>query len=248
MNNTYKTAEIASLIGIHPNTVRLYEKLKLIPKPARQPNGYRVFSDLHVEQFKLARIAFQIEVLQNGLRKKVVDIVKTSAARDFDQALKLTDEYLHQIKEELHNAEEAIRIAKHLVSSQSPEQALILKRKQAADHLHISMDTLRNWERNNLLTVSRKENGYRLYSAQDIRRLRIIRSLRCAGYSLSSILRMLTELACNPNANIRKILNTPRNGDDIISACDKLILSLHAAEENAKSMKQILQQMRCKFS
>ncbi len=29
---TYKTAEVAAIIGIHPNTVRLYEKMKLIPK------------------------------------------------------------------------------------------------------------------------------------------------------------------------------------------------------------------------
>lgn len=29
----YKTSEVAATIGIHPNTVRLYEKLELIPKP-----------------------------------------------------------------------------------------------------------------------------------------------------------------------------------------------------------------------
>ena len=28
--NTYSTAEVAKIIGVHPNTVRLYEKLKLI--------------------------------------------------------------------------------------------------------------------------------------------------------------------------------------------------------------------------
>lgn len=41
---TYKTSEVAAIIGIHPNTVRLYEKLELIPKPERLSNGYRVFS------------------------------------------------------------------------------------------------------------------------------------------------------------------------------------------------------------
>ena len=39
---TYKTAEVAAMIGVHPNTVRLYEKMKLIPKPERLSNGYRV--------------------------------------------------------------------------------------------------------------------------------------------------------------------------------------------------------------
>ena len=65
--NKYRTSEIAKIIGIHPNTVRLYEELELIPKPDRMPNGYRVFTDLHIEQFRLARLAFQVEVLQNGL-------------------------------------------------------------------------------------------------------------------------------------------------------------------------------------
>lgn len=69
--NTYKTSEIAAAIGVHPNTVRLYEELGLIPKPQRLPNGYRVFTELHVEQFRLARLAFRVEVLQNGLRKKL---------------------------------------------------------------------------------------------------------------------------------------------------------------------------------
>lgn len=32
---TYRTAQVAALAGVHPNTVRLYEKLGLIP-PAEQ--------------------------------------------------------------------------------------------------------------------------------------------------------------------------------------------------------------------
>ena len=47
---TYKTAEVAAMIGVHPNTVRLYEKMKLIPKPERLSNGYRVFTDFHIWQ------------------------------------------------------------------------------------------------------------------------------------------------------------------------------------------------------
>ena len=74
----YKTIDIARRIGIHVNTVRLYEKCALIPKPDRLPNGYRVFTDLHIEQFKLARAALRVEVLQNGLRKQAVNIIKVS--------------------------------------------------------------------------------------------------------------------------------------------------------------------------
>ena len=68
--NTYITSDVAKIIGIHPNTVRLYEEWGLLPPVERKPNGYRIFTDFHIEQLRLARLAFQIEVLQNGLRKK----------------------------------------------------------------------------------------------------------------------------------------------------------------------------------
>lgn len=67
IEKTYKTSEVAKIIGIHPNTVRMYEDLELISKPIRKDNGYRVFTDLHIYQFKLARKVFEVEVLQNGL-------------------------------------------------------------------------------------------------------------------------------------------------------------------------------------
>ncbi len=245
--NTYKTSEVAKIIGIHPNTVRLYEELGLISKPERQKNGYRVFTDFHIEQFKLARIAFSIEVLQNGLRKKVVSIVKCSATGNFDRAIYLTYNYLQQIQDEQHNAEEAIVSVTQLLSNNQEMSPLTLKRKEAAEYLHVSMDVLRNWEMNGLLTVRRKENGYRIYTDEDIKRLKIIRSLRCANYSLEAILRMLNALSHNPKINIKKVLDTPNDSDNIISVCDKLITSLKAAEQNAKIMLLHINRMKDKF-
>lgn len=246
--NAYKTAEIARHIGIHPNTVRLYEELELIPKPEREPNGYRVFTDFHLEQFQLARMALKVEVLQNGLRKKAIDIIKTSAHGDFDQAIRLTKSYLQQIKIEQRNAEEAIEIAEQLWSGSKPEtDSACFTRKETAGHLQISMDALRNWEMNGLLTVKRKQNGYRVYTDEDIRRLKIIRSLRCANYSLAAILRMLCALSGDPQVNIREVIDTPNEKDDIISVCDKLLTSLQNAERNAQSMLGQLKRMKQRF-
>ena len=244
---TYKTAEVAAVIGIHPNTVRLYEEWGLIPAAKRQANGYRVFTEFHIQQFRLARTAFQIEVLQGGLRKKIVEVVKLSAQGYFDAAILLTQEYIADLKKERSNAEEAIRIVQHILSGNSKDDPIFLKRKEVSDYLGISMDTLRNWEMNGLLTVKRKQNGYRVYSEQDIKRLKIIRSLRCANYSLEAILRMLQQLSRNPNTDIKLALNTPRQDDDIISVCDKLITSLSSAEKNALKMLDMLQKMKENF-
>ncbi|SKC69352.1 MerR family transcriptional regulator [Maledivibacter halophilus] len=245
--NTYQTTQIAKIIGIHPNTVRLYEKLGLIPKAKRQKNGYRIFTDFHVEQFRLARAALKVEILQNGLRKTAMNIIKISATGNFDKAIALTDKYLKQLKQEKSNAEEAIDIVKNLLSGKYNSNEFLLKRKEVSDYLNISMDTLRNWELNGLLTVKRKSNGYRVYTDEDLRRLKIIRALRCANYSLSAILRMLNALSNNPEIDIRNIIGMPEESDDIITAYDKLLLSLHDAKQNALFMKVTLINMKKMF-
>ena len=194
MSKTYKTSDVVKMIGIHPNTVRLYEELGLIPVPERK---------------------------QNGLRKKAIEIIKTSASGNLGQAKVLADDYLQQIIQERLLAEEAITIVRRLLAGENEEtNQNSLTRKEAADYLEISMDTLRNWELNGLLTVKRKHNGYRVYTDEDIRRLKIIRSLRCANYSLSAILRMLGELDINPDICIEQVIDSPSETEDIITVYD----------------------------
>ncbi len=247
MEKTYRTSEIAKAIGIHPNTVRLYEEVELISKPLRKKNGYRVFTDLHIAQFKLARTAFQIEVLQNGLREQAISIVKTTAKCQFSEAIRMTEEYIASLDREMENTKEAIDIVNQLLSRNTPENQHFLKRKEVSDLLGITMDTLRNWEMNGLIKVKRRENGYRVYTDNEIRRLKIIRTLRCANYSLSSILRALNELDVDSSVDIAEILNTPKENEDIISVCDKLTISLCNAKENAHIMLSMLMEMKIKF-
>lgn len=245
MGQVYSTSDIAGIFGIHPNTVRLYEELKLIPAPERGDNGYRIFTQLHIDHFILARKAFEVEILQNGLRKQMVEIIKISAAGDYDLALKLNNDYLKQIDLEIKNAEEAVNITALILEGESEEEeTLCLTRKEVADYLHVTIDTLRNWELNGLLTVKRRKNGYRIYESDDIKRLKIIRSLRCANYSLASILRMLSVLSDNPQADIRAAINLPQHEEDIISACDQLLTSLSHAGGNARAIQEILTYMK----
>ena len=240
----YRTAQVAKLTGIHPNTVRLYEELGLIPTVQRQENGYRVFTDYHIEQIRLARIALKVEALQNGLRKQAIRIIKKAAMLNLGEALDLTRDYLRNIRKEQDNALEAIEQVETILKDARPEASISMKRKEVAEHLEISMDTLRNWELNGLLAVKRRENGYRVYTEEDIRRLKIIRSLRCANYSLEAILRMLNALSGDADANIRHILNTPDQEADILSVCDRLLTSLKEAELNATSMLRQIEKMK----
>lgn len=54
----------------------------------------------------------QVEILQNGLRKKIAQMITVAATKDFDTATALTKDYLKQLQQERNNAEEAIKIVK----------------------------------------------------------------------------------------------------------------------------------------
>lgn len=249
MDRIYKTSEVAKIVGVHSNTVRLYEKLELIPEVKRLQNGYRIFTDYHIKQFILARTAFKVEILQNGLRKKMINIVKLSAKGKFEEAISCTEDYINQVEQERKNAEEAIEISKHLLLDIDVEKSnMFLTRKQTADYLQVTIDTLRNWEMNGLFTIKRKQNGYRVYTENDINKLKIIRTLRCANYSLSAILRMMNTLLENKEADIKEVINNPEEDEDIVTVCDKLLTSLDNAQENAYSMLQQLEYMKKEFN
>lgn len=256
MKKTYQTNQVAKLMGVHPNTVRLYEKLGLITKAERLENGYRSFTQLQLDQFQLARTALQIEILQNGLRKKVIEIIKLSASCEFERAMEETKEYISLLQKEREQAKEAVQLASQLMLEPSEENSKTWKRQEVSLLLGVSMDTLRNWEMNGLLRVKRKENGYRIYTQEDITRIKIIRSLKCANYSLSAILRMLgpwgrfswykadQENRPHGPSELEHILNEPGEEETVVSVCDKLIDSLLEAQNNAWEMLGMLEKMK----
>ena len=235
----------------------------------RKPNGYRIFTDIHLKQIALLRKAFQIEVMQAGLRSRIVNVVKLSAQCRFDEAVQLAQEYILIAGREKQNAKEAAEICEELYKNDfqnnankkkrgensggtkdfgtSESEKTFLKRSEAAAELNLTIDTIRNWEMNGLLKVKRKKNGYRIYDADDINRLKIIRSLRCANYSLSAILRMLNVLEYRMNksrTDILEVLNTPDESEDIVSVCDRLVFSLEKAEENAREVISLINEIK----
>ena len=84
----------------------------------------------------------------------------------------LTETYVSGLRQERDNAEDAIHIVKQIISGETQENRAFMKRKEVSEYLGISMDALRNWEMNGLLAVKRKENGYRIYTGDDIKRLK----------------------------------------------------------------------------
>jgi DNA-binding transcriptional MerR regulator len=243
--NTYKTAQIAALIGVHPNTVRFYEEMKLLPAIPRTEGGYRLFSDRHLGQLRLLRTAFRAEIISSRLRQEVYDIVKTAATDDIAGAYQRTQRYLEHLRAEKAKAEEAIRITLGILedAGKTDDAVMYSGRHEAAELLDITTDILRDWERNGLLHVPRRPNGCREYRQKEMNRLKIIRTLRNAHYSMMSILRMLNRLD-QGDRNVRMIIDTPGEDEDIVCAADRYITALSLAEQDALEMLDMLDAFR----
>lgn len=234
----YKTKEIAGLVGVHPNTVRIYEEWKYISPVPRGKNGYRCYSDLHLFQLKIARIAFQCEIVQGLIRAKARAVVEASGKEDFTQALEHAQAYLSHLEKEYTRALEAIELSEQWMGGIKSVSIQTYTRREAAQILDLSPEVIRNWERNGLITVPRLSNGSRAYTENEIQRLKIIRTLRMAHYSISAILRLMNkaEEMRGADLNIKKVLDTPEDHEDIISVTDRLTYSLEQAIESAKEL------------
>lgn len=232
-----QTSDIAKEIGVHPNTIRLYEEMGFLPPIPRAPNNYRQYTPYHLEQARLAHLAVRWPYV--GDKNRLVNLVTSAAAGDLGMAMELAYQYLALVRMERTSAEAAVEFlerwaAGHLVDSQ--RQRVHIGR--AAQQLNVTIDMLRNWERNGLIDVPRDPtNNYRLYGPAEFGRLRVIRTLIQAGYSLMAILGMLRQFDAGRRENLREALNLPRSEDEPIDViADRWLASLRELEERAQAI------------
>ncbi len=231
-----RTSDIARIVGVRPNTVRLYEAKGYLSPVPRSKSGYRLFTSLHLEQMRLAHLALSSPYIIN--RQMVIDVLVCAAEGDPGMALELAYEYLIHIRVERTRAEAAVEFLERWARGQALDTTKHgLNIGQAADRLGVTTDQLRNWDRSGLLNVPRdSETGYRLYGAAEIGRLRVIRMLRQSGYSLMAILRMLRQFDAGETERLRDALDTPGDNEALETAADRWLTNLTAQEERAQAI------------
>lgn len=223
---------------MHPNTVRLYEEWGYIQPVTRSRNGYRQFTRAHLEQMKLARLAMQFGWLSGDIRQTAREIIFRGAADDLGGALEQAYQLRALVQAERAQAEAAADfLERWAVGTLADATSQRLWIGGAAHLLEVTPDRLRNWERNGLLRVPRNpDNGYRLYGAAEIGRLRVIRALATARYSQMAILRMMTQLDQGHVQDLRRALDTPRPDEDIYYATDRWLSTLVELGETASQI------------
>jgi DNA-binding transcriptional MerR regulator len=251
--NRLSTAKIAKAVGCHPNTVRLYEQWGLISPVARSPKGYRLYTEEHLDQMRLVRLAFSGAYPGANIRHSYVTLIKAITAHDYAAAVELARRNQEIIWNEQAQAESAVVFLQRWARGEMAEhEADPLQILQAAQLLSVTVDMLRNWERNGLVSVPRNPaNRYRQYGAAEIDRLRVIRLLRQTGYSPNAILRMLIEFdrsrgKMSPD-ELRRALDTPRPDEDVYMAADRWISTLQEHERRSHEILHLVETMAARY-
>jgi DNA-binding transcriptional MerR regulator len=232
------TSGLARAAAVHPNTVRRYEALGWIPPAPRAANGYRRFGQRHLDCLRLARLIVARPYPSLAMRHAAMRVIPPAVADAWNAALERAKSYRGLVQDERAHAESAAAQlqdwANSAIASAPDPPARI---GQAARLLGVSIDVLRNWERNGLISVPRSpENRYRAYTPADIIRLRVIRLLSRAGYSQMAMLRMLLRLESGDAADLRAALDTPAPDEDVYTAADRWLSALAAEEAAARRL------------
>lgn len=185
----YTTKQIAQIVGVHPNTVRLYEEWGYISPVQRKSNGYRIFTKKHLEEMKIARLAFPGPYPVSS--SSLFDMMHAFINESYDEALNYVEHYKNLVREEEKRSKESLRTLDQWHKGQyGTDRIIAIGRKKFADLNRVSIETIRNWERNNLYEPTINTRRYKQYSELDYEKVQIIRLLRKTGFSIASLAKM----------------------------------------------------------
>jgi DNA-binding transcriptional MerR regulator len=201
-----RPADLARLAGLGVTQIRTYERLGFLPPAERGANGYRRYSPAHVEALRVARIVITGYGWQNAL-----DVMRAVHLGDSAAVFALVnarhaalDDQHTRINVALETTEAMLRRPAEATTSRSRPSVRI---KEAARTVGARPSAVRFWERQGLLQPEREPStGYRLYDAEQLRRLNVIALLRDVGYHFDAIREVLDELAGGRPDNIRQAL------------------------------------------
>ncbi len=219
----------------------------MISAVPRGRNGYRHYEELHMDQVRLIRINLKCSYLGGKILAAAYDILYLTAQKKLAQAHEKAVLMVRLIERELNHAQQAFQYLENWVNGQDEEDDSVkLSIRETARLLDVTIDMLYDWERNGLITIPRKSNGYRVYGSKEIKRLRVIRMLRKARFSNMAILRVMNHLDHGLREDLMSVIDTSEP-DDEMSHCftdnwlSALNQSLSAAKQGLRHLEAMME-------
>lgn len=190
-----RTKDLAQAGHLSVQQMRNYEALGLLPPAEREPNGYRRYTAKHLAALTTAR---SLVSGYGWLRTRA--IMQAVHAGRLADALALIDARHTELASRRVQLEQTLAALGTLVAQPDslvgPRHARPLHVGEAAQQVGVRVSAVHFWEQQGLLQPVRDTSSrYRLYDAQQMRRLHVVALLREAGYDFNAIRAALDELA-----------------------------------------------------
>ena len=194
---------------------------------------------------QIARLAFSQEFIQNNLRKKATQIVKLSGREQLKEALIAAKNYYAFLQQEYaHTISTVETIEKLQQNNVLSESETTYTHKQVAERLNLTEETIRNWERNGLLEIARNRQNRRVYTESDIQKCMVIRTLRSAHFSITSIAHLLQAISTKKDVSIVDIVKSPKFVPEFTHVTDDLVMNLKKAMTDVEQVIALLKELQ----
>lgn len=245
MKEIYSISEVSNMTALHPNTIRLYETYGYISPVTRKENKYRMYETKHIEQLRLVQIAFSSRVINKKIMDKIREILIESGKENYDIAIEECTICKKYIEEEQQRVSDAVKESQRLLAEAGKKEKKtgVVKRKEAAKEIGVTMDVLRNWERNGLVPIEKDEYGCNIYNESSIILLKAVKLLRSVDFSIMSIINMREHYRGGGEKELENILDSTVTEEGIYYT-DQLISLLENTKQIIPDIIQQLQEIK----
>lgn len=235
-----RTAQIARECGIHVNTVRFYERVGLITPVPRDARDYRVFSPRHLYQVKVLRLLYGGDWPGRPVRARAAAILAKMKEWDLPGAERALCDYTEILERELDNARTAVELLREWERAEMASGEERYGMCDVARMLSVSRESMRNWERNNLIRIPREgANRTRYVTKVELNQLRVIAVLRKSGHSIAVMHHALGRLRAAGAEQAIEVFSQP-DGLEVLSAGDHYLQVLTTHRNRADALRELL--------
>lgn len=192
MNMIYSPKHIAEYLGVSTTTLRRYEEQGLIPEVPRNNSNHRLYTQIHFQAF------ITIRALLQGYDIPVVyEVMRNIKSGNIKKAFWMINEQQYNIEREKRRVVEVLTMLKNVdVNGYGTIKTKdYMSIGEVAKIAGVNTSAIRHWEKEGLICSKRdKENDYRMFSFDELRKILLISSLRSTVYYIDNIRELLKDL------------------------------------------------------
>ncbi|MGE7718422.1 MerR family DNA-binding transcriptional regulator [Priestia megaterium] len=200
--NIYSPKQIATILNVSTTTLRRYEEQDLIPDVPRTKSNHRFYTSIHLQAFTTIR------ALLKGYDIPIVyEVMRMIKNANIEKALWSVNKQQFHLQVEKQRVEEILTMIQHanFTSYKNIKFKKHISIGEAAKIAGVNTSAIRHWENEGLIHSERnKENGYRMFTIPELRKILVISSLRKTVYYIDNMKQLLEDLDTQSHIKIER--------------------------------------------